>query len=63
MANHLTPAEIADLVGLSEKEVLRLCFEHAVPVWHGRIDKTLFAAACQVSLQAEAERGVDGRAP
>jgi hypothetical protein len=42
MANHLTPEEISDLVGMDRSEVVRLCCEESVPIYQGRIDKTLF---------------------
>ena len=42
MANHLTPDEISDLVGLERRDVVRLCVEESVPIYNGRIDKTLF---------------------
>jgi hypothetical protein len=45
MPNHLTPEEIAEARGIDVEEVLRFCVEHGVPVFQGRIDKTLFAAA------------------
>jgi hypothetical protein len=44
MPNHLTPEEIAEQHGIERDEVLRFCVEHDVPVFQGRIDKTLFAA-------------------
>ena len=44
MANHLTPEEIAKEFGIDRREVIRLCFEEHVPIYHGRIDKTLFEA-------------------
>jgi hypothetical protein len=42
MANHLTPEELSELVGIDRKEVVRLCVEESVPIYNGRIDKTLF---------------------
>lgn len=59
MANHLTPEELADLTGLRRPEILRLCMEEAIPVYQGRIDKTLFihsalAAGRNVSDEARA---------
>lgn len=42
MAVHLTPDEISEAIGLSRKEVVRLCVQEAVPIYNGRIDKTLF---------------------
>ena len=41
--DHLTPEELSELVGTDRKEVVRLCLEESVPIYNGRIDKTLFA--------------------
>jgi hypothetical protein len=48
MANHLTPEELSKELGLDRQEVIRLCVEEGVPIYHGKIDKYLF----QVQLQA-----------
>ena len=45
MPNHLTPEEIAEEHGLDRDEVVRFCVEHDVPIFKGRIDKTLFASS------------------
>jgi hypothetical protein len=45
MANHLTPTELAREAGLERKEVLSKCLENGVPVFRGRIDKSLFMAS------------------
>jgi hypothetical protein len=52
MPNHLTPEEIAEEHGIERDEVLRFCVEHDVPVFQGRIDKTLFAAAWKAAQEA-----------
>ena len=44
MANHLTPTELAREAGLEHKEVIATCMEMGVPIFQGRIDKTLFLA-------------------
>ena len=44
MANHLTPEELAQELNLDRDEIIRVCVEEAVPIYHGRIDKTLFEA-------------------
>jgi hypothetical protein len=44
MPNHLTPEQIAAEHEIGREEVLRFCVEHDVPVFHGQIDRTLFAA-------------------
>jgi hypothetical protein len=45
MANHLTPTELAREAGLERKEVLSKCLENGVPIFKGRIDKSLFMAS------------------
>lgn len=45
MANHLTPSELAREAGLERKEVLLKCLENGVPIFKGRIDKSLFMAS------------------
>ena len=44
MANHLTPEELSEETGIERDEVIRICVEEAVPIYHGKIDKTLFQA-------------------
>ena len=54
MANHLTPEELSKEFDLKREEVIRLCHEQSVPIYHGKIDKSLFAAVKEVSaLQAQ----------
>ena len=45
MANHLTPTELAREAGLERREVISKCMELGVPIFQGRIDKTLFLAS------------------
>ena len=45
MANHLTPSELAREAGLERNEVLSKCLENGVPIFKGRIDKSLFMAS------------------
>jgi hypothetical protein len=45
MANHLTPTELARETGLERKDVISKCMELGVPIFQGRIDKTLFMAS------------------
>ncbi len=42
MANHLTPTELAHEAGLERRDVIVKCVELGVPIFNGRIDKTLF---------------------
>jgi hypothetical protein len=42
VANHLTPTELAREAGLERRDVISKCLELGVPIFQGRIDKTLF---------------------
>lgn len=42
MANHLTPDELADQLRMDEQEVIGRCVQMGIPIFHGRIDRTLF---------------------
>ncbi len=45
MSNHLTPTELANESGLDRKDVITKCVEWGVPIFEGKIDKTLFSSA------------------
>lgn len=49
MANHLTPEEISKELGIDRDEVIRICIQESVPIYQGKIDKTLFAAQLQAT--------------
>ena len=42
MAIHLTPTELAREAGMHRREVISSCMQLGVPIFQGRIDKTLF---------------------
>jgi hypothetical protein len=42
VANHLTPSELAEELHMKPQEVIGKCVEMGIPIFHGRIDKTLF---------------------
>jgi hypothetical protein len=44
MATHLTPEELSKELGIDRQEVIRLCIEESIPIYQGKIDKTLFQA-------------------
>ena len=53
MPNHLTPEELSKEVGIDRDEVIRICCEEHVPIYHGKIDKSLFLAVRQeITLSA-----------
>lgn len=51
MAHHLTPAELANQLQMERGEVIGKCVEMGVPIFHGRIDRTLFESSLR-SLSA-----------
>ncbi len=51
MAIHLTPTELAREAGLDRREVIEKCMEMGVPIFQGRIDKTLFMATIKDAQQ------------
>jgi hypothetical protein len=42
MPNHLTPTELAREAGMHRREVITKCMQLGVPIFQGKIDKTLF---------------------
>jgi len=57
MANHLTPTELAREAGLDRRDVIEKCMELGVPIFQGRIDKTLFLASVQASEATTTAQG------
>ena len=47
MGNHLTPSELAKEVELERRDVIAKCVEWGVPIFNGKIDKTLFIYTSQ----------------
>ena len=45
MAIHLTPTELAREAGLERRDVIAKCIQLGVPIFNGRIDKTLFLSS------------------
>jgi hypothetical protein len=45
VANHLTPTELADELNMKRREVIDKCMQMGVPIFNGRIDKTLFLSS------------------
>lgn len=54
MANHLTPSELADQLQMKRQEVIAKSVEMGIPIFHGRIDRTLFESSLR-SLAARRE--------
>jgi hypothetical protein len=45
VAIHLTPTELADELNMKRRDVISKCMEMGVPIFNGRIDKTLFLSS------------------
>jgi hypothetical protein len=56
LANHLTPTELASEVDMKRQEVIARCVQMGVPIFHGRIDKTLFVTSLQQLAAAKPQR-------
>jgi hypothetical protein len=59
MAHHLTPAQLADQLQMERQEVIGKCVEMGVPIYHGRIDRTLF----ETSMRSIAARPASQSSP
>ena len=53
MANHLTPTELAREAGLERRDLIFKCVELGVPIFNGRIDKTLFLSSLKAISSAQ----------
>jgi hypothetical protein len=51
MAIHLTPTELGREAGMHRREVITKCMELGVPIFQGRIDKTLFTASLKMAQE------------
>ena len=53
MPIHLTPTELGREAGMHRREVIRKCMELGVPIFQGRIDKTLFISTLKDAQQKQ----------
>ena len=53
MAVHLTPTELAREAGMHRREVITRCMQLGVPIFQGRIDKTLFLTSLRESRRKQ----------
>jgi hypothetical protein len=65
VGNHLTPTELARESGLERREVLSKCVEMGIPVFQGRIDKSLFLASLHdpTAVSPQAQTQAPARSP
>lgn len=61
MAHHLTPAELADQLQMERQEVIGKCVEMGVPIYHGRIDRTLFETSMRSIATARSAQSARSR--
>ena len=59
MANHLTPAELADQLRMDRQEVIGRCVEMGVPIFHGRIDRALFETSLRLNAGKKGNLATD----
>jgi len=57
MANHLTPSELADQLQMDQQEVIGRCVQMGIPIFHGRIDRTLFELSLRSPGLAKSSQG------
>jgi hypothetical protein len=56
MAHHLTPDELADQLQMKPQEVIEKSVEMGVPIFHGRIDRTLFETNLRSQMARQERR-------
>lgn len=56
VANHLTPSELADELQMQQQEVIGAAVAMGVPIFHGRIDKTLFELSLRSATPEPAQQ-------
>ena len=57
MPNHLTPEELSKELGIDRQEVIKVCLQEGVPIYQGKIDKTLFLLTRNAAEAAQAATG------
>ncbi len=55
MANHLTPSELAEELQMKRQDVIGKCVQMGIPIFHGRIDKSLFETSLR-SITSQRQR-------
>lgn len=55
MANHLTPSELAEELHMKRQEVIGKCMQMGIPIFHGRIDRSLFETSLR-SMAGQQQR-------
>jgi hypothetical protein len=55
VANHLTPSELAEELQMKQQEVIGKCVQMGIPIFHGRIDRSLFETSLR-SMAGQQQR-------
>jgi hypothetical protein len=55
VAIHLTPTELADELHMKRRDVIEKCMQMGVPIFNGRIDKTLFMSSLKSIQQGNSQ--------
>ena len=58
MSIHLTPSELAKESGLERRDVIAKCVAWGVPIFNGKIDKTLFNSTLQEFAKVSSQQAV-----
>ena len=58
MANHLTPSELAEELHMKQQDVIGKCVQMGIPIFHGRIDKSLFETSLRSMASQSQQHGV-----
>ena len=54
MANHFTPEELAQEMGTDTRDVIQLCVKEGIPIYKGKIDRSLLTAVMWTRVLAVA---------
>jgi hypothetical protein len=55
VANHLTPSELAEELHMKRQDVIGKCVQMGIPIFHGRIDRSLFETSLR-SMTGQRQR-------
>lgn len=58
MANHFTPEELANEFGTGTSDVIQLCVREGIPIYKGKIDRSLLAVVMKAKGLHVPEREV-----
>lgn len=56
MANHFTPTELAKEFGMSEGDIIRFCLQESIPIYKGKIDRSLLTVVMKARGVQTVER-------